>query len=75
MKEGGFGLINALHMTLLKCFLEEIKTSDKSKTADNIVDEEEDHLLVAIKKYIEKPELIWPELIRLVIKSKNTFEI
>lgn len=75
MKEGGFGLINSIHMTLLNCFLEEIKSSDKSKTADNIADEEEDYLLVAIKKYIEKPEFIWPELIRLVIKSKNNFEI
>ena len=74
--EGGLGLINAIHITLLNCFLGEIKSSEK-KVPDGgkADDDDEDHLLIAIKQHIDKQELLWPELLRLIIRYKNPFDI
>ena len=66
-----------MHMVLLKQFLNVINPapSDKNKSnaegaaskAAAVDDEEEDHLVVAVSKHIENKELVWPELIRLVL--------
>lgn len=78
--EGGFGLITNMHVALLKKFLDEVgphekkgnnPDADKQKAID---DEEEDQLLAAAKKHVENYEIVWPEMIRLVLTSTHRFD-
>lgn len=38
------------------------------------LEEEDENLIEEIRKNIEKPDLIWPELTRLILKSKKRFD-
>jgi hypothetical protein len=31
--------------------------------------------MIAIKSFIDKNELLWPELVRLILKKKRKFEL
>lgn len=67
-----------MHIVLLKQFLNVINPpADKNKSSGDGAaskvtdDDEEDHLVVAACKNVENKELVWPELIRLVLQSKK----
>lgn len=54
-------------MILLKCFLDEIKEEDKTKSVEVGEEEERDELLIVIRKQIDKKDKVWPELLRLIV--------
>lgn len=47
----------------------EEKSKAASEAANKDQDEEEDNLIEEIRKNIDKPDNLWPELIRLILKS------
>lgn len=77
--ETGFGLINSIHMSIFQVFMKELKNEEeKNKSSDPSTKEaneqDEDHLLTEIRKNIEKPELVWTELVRLILTSHKKFD-
>lgn len=72
----GFDLVNAIHIAVLDVFVSELKHKDeKLRAADGAAKEEEgDTLLDDIRKYVDKPELVWPEMLRLILKSQKNFD-
>lgn len=48
--------------------------SKSSADAKDKVEEEGDILNESILKYIDKRELVWPELIRLILKTQKNFD-
>lgn len=75
MAEQGFGLINAIHVAIVNVFMNELKhLEEKNKAANEAAnkdnpDEEDDILIEEVRKNFEKPDLLWPELLRLILKS------
>lgn len=76
--EQGFNLVNAIHIAILNIFIEELKNKDEKvkSSGDTGKDKEEEGetLDSSIIKYVEKPELVWPEMIRLILKSQKNFD-
>lgn len=73
MAEQGFNLINSIHSAIVNVFMEELKNKEEKQKADNANkekgEEEGDTLMDDIRKHIEKLDIVWPELIRLILKS------
>lgn len=74
--ESGFGLINQLMMTVVECFFRELRDTEEQKKPQ--VEPEpgqevaDDQLVLAVIKYFEEGEQQhWPELIRIIMKSKR----
>ena len=79
VSEQGFHLINSIHIAMVNVFMTELKNKEeKSKSsadaANKDKEEEGDTLMDDIRQHIEKPELVWPELIRLILKSQKNFD-
>lgn len=60
-------------MNELKHQEEKTKAANEASNKENI-DEEEDNLIEEIRKLIDKPDCVWPELIRLILKSQKRFD-
>jgi hypothetical protein len=57
--------------------LKEIKIPD-SKAAQKLneageVNEDEDQLILTLKRYFEKPDQVWPEYLRIILTSRKAF--
>lgn len=71
VSEQGLGLITAIHVSIFKTFFNELKHQSerqKSESGAKDYDEKDDDLLEEIYSIIDKPEILWPEMIRLILK-------
>ncbi len=78
--EHGFGLIKAINVAIVNVFLNEIKNKEEKYKASaeaankEKTEEEGDTLMDDIRKHIDKVDLIWPEMIRLILRSQKNFD-
>lgn len=57
--------------------MEELKNKEEKQKADSNKEkgeEEGDTLMDDIRKHIEKLDIVWPEMIRLILKSQKNFD-
>ena len=73
--ESGFGLLNQLHLAVVDCFFRELRDTEEGKPVEakeNGQEVTDDQLVIADVKYFEEGESQhWPELLRIVMKSKR----
>jgi formiminotetrahydrofolate cyclodeaminase len=74
VSEQGFTLINAIHIAIVNVFMNELKSKEeKAKTSSDAnkekLEEETDTLMEDIRKLVERKEQVWPEIVRLVLRS------
>ena len=53
---------------------EEKNKSSKDPSSKEANEQDEDHLLTEIRKQLEKPDLVWTELIRLIRTTNKKFD-
>ena len=62
LREKGFNLVNELHKSLAKRYLEDMFSNKEPTESDQI-----DYVMLSIQKLVQDEEVYWPELVRLLM--------